>query len=60
MTNDRQIYRVEHCDREHFKQIINLICQSRKCLALKQPDTFLGHKTHEPFPEEEDRHGQGQ
>ncbi|MHC2463984.1 hypothetical protein ACVIHD_002996 [Bradyrhizobium embrapense] len=59
MANDRQIYRVEQCDREQVKQIIDLICQSRKSLALKQPDTFLGHKTQEPFPAEEDRHGQG-
>ncbi|MGX1353448.1 hypothetical protein AB7M49_007069 [Bradyrhizobium elkanii] len=35
-----------------------LIARAAELLELPRPDTFLGRKTQEPFPQEESRYGE--
>ncbi|WP_448031372.1 hypothetical protein [Bradyrhizobium liaoningense] len=40
-------------DEKHVQQVREAIRKARKVLELPQPDTFLGRRTHEPFPSEQ-------
>ncbi|MBH5400889.1 hypothetical protein HZZ13_24370 [Bradyrhizobium sp. CNPSo 4010] len=42
---------VEHEQAEYMRQIVR---ECRELLKQPLPDTFLGRKTHEPFPPESD------
>ena len=48
-----RIYRPTQTDAEHAKQIREIIQQFREVLKQPPPETFLGRKTHDPFPKEE-------
>jgi len=55
MPDDRRVYRPTNLNDEikvHREQIRQLTELARKALDQPVPDTFLGRKTHEPFPEE--------
>lgn len=41
-------------DEKHMEQIRDAMRESKKALDLPLPDTFLGRRTHEPFPSEQD------
>jgi hypothetical protein len=41
-------------DEKHADQVRKAIRESLEILKLPRPDTFLGRKTHEPFPSEDD------
>lgn len=41
-------------DEKHAEQVRKAIRESLEALTLPRPDTFLGRKTHEPFPSEHD------
>ena len=41
-------------DQKHVEQVRDAIRESRRALDLPLPDTFLGRRTHEPFPSEQD------
>ncbi|MCA1362349.1 hypothetical protein I6F14_30550 [Bradyrhizobium sp. IC3069] len=41
-------------DEKHVQQVRKAIRESLEVLTLPRPDTFLGRKTHEPFPSEDD------
>ncbi|WP_257194178.1 MULTISPECIES: hypothetical protein [unclassified Bradyrhizobium] len=40
-------------DALHIEQVRNSIREARKALELSPPDTFLGRRTHAPFPSEQ-------
>jgi hypothetical protein len=42
-------------DAEVIDLLHEILEDARKVLELAMPDTFLGRKTHEPFPKEDDR-----
>ncbi|UQR66237.1 hypothetical protein LRP30_13700 [Bradyrhizobium sp. C-145] len=55
MPDDRHVYRPTNLNEENKtrrEQIRQLTERARKVLDQPMPDTFLGRKTHEPFPEE--------
>ena len=39
-------------DASHIEQVREALHRSLEILKLAIPDTFLGNRTHEPFPEE--------
>ena len=41
-------------DEKHVEQVRQAIRESLEVLTLPLPDTFLGRRTHEPFPSEND------
>lgn len=41
-------------DKQHVEQVRKAIREALEVLTLPRPDTFLGRKTHEPFPSEDD------
>jgi hypothetical protein len=53
-----RVYRVSNTLRdiasEHLRQMRDEIARSRELLKGPLPDTFLGRKTQEPFPKEEE------
>lgn len=49
----KQTYRPLPSDALHVEQVRSSIRESRKAPELPQPDTFLGRRTHEPFPSEQ-------
>ncbi|MCP3402106.1 MULTISPECIES: hypothetical protein [unclassified Bradyrhizobium] len=54
---DRSVYRVHDLAFEIAEQnavMKELVARSAEVLKLPSPDTFLGRKTQEPFPREED------
>ncbi|MGY3529306.1 hypothetical protein ACVISU_002074 [Bradyrhizobium sp. USDA 4452] len=53
VANDRLIYRPPD-DSERLERTLKLVGASLKLLFESIPATFAGHKTHEPFPTEED------
>ncbi|WP_456746097.1 hypothetical protein [Bradyrhizobium sp. USDA 4354] len=40
-------------DQKHVEQVRKTIREARTVLELPPPDTFLGRRTHEPFPSEQ-------
>ncbi|RXH04588.1 hypothetical protein EAV90_09340 [Bradyrhizobium vignae] len=40
-------------DEKHAEQVRKAIRESWEVLTLPRPDTFLGRRTHEPFPSEQ-------
>ncbi|MCA1545714.1 hypothetical protein I6F36_02660 [Bradyrhizobium sp. BRP19] len=50
----KQPYYPLQSDEKHVEQVRKAIRESLEVLTLPRPDTFLGRKTHEPFPSEDD------
>lgn len=46
----KQIHFPLQSDENHVEQVRDAIREARKALELPLPDTFLGRRTHEPFP----------
>lgn len=46
----QSVYYSLQSDAKHTQQMREDIREAKKVLTLPQPDTFLGRKTHEPFP----------
>ncbi|MGY8709242.1 hypothetical protein RAD16_26160 [Bradyrhizobium sp. 18BD] len=53
MPGDRHINYPLASDTAHVEQMRKLIREAIEVLKLPETDTFLGRKTHEPFPPEE-------
>ena len=53
MAAKHAVYRPPGTDAEHAERTREVVRTSRKVLERASPDTFLGRKTQEPFPEEE-------
>ncbi|WP_407193468.1 hypothetical protein [Bradyrhizobium sp. STM 3566] len=55
MADRDRIYRpVNEIDAEHKAQARKAVKDAREALREAVPDTFLGRKTHEPFPMQDD------
>lgn len=48
------VYRPLPADREQAEIMRELMRKARELLQQPPPDTFLGRKTYEPFPEDPD------
>lgn len=55
MPSRRPVYRLLSTDAEQTAQIRLAIAQARELLKQPLPDTFLGRKSFEPFPHEDDQ-----
>lgn len=53
MPQSQTVYRPS-TDAEHAKHIREIMKESREVLKQPNPDTFLGRKTQEPFPQKEE------
>jgi hypothetical protein len=53
MPNQR-IFHVTRTDADQAEQMREVIRESRELLKQPGPDTFVGRKTQEPFPKEDD------
>ncbi len=53
MSIRRTIHVPRQGDREHIERVRSILRESLDILRLCQPDTFLGRKTREPEPGEE-------
>lgn len=49
----RQTHYPLESDEKHVERARKAIRESREVLMLPRPDTFLGRRTHEPFPSEQ-------
>ena len=51
---DRSIFRFHDIDAQQIEQTRKLTDEAREVLRQPRPDTFLGRKTQEPFPKEDE------
>ncbi|MCP1969692.1 hypothetical protein [Bradyrhizobium elkanii] len=59
----QSVHRVHYEVAQIVKQIAfvrEIIARAAELLKLSPPDTFLGRKTYEPFPQEESQYGNPQ
>jgi hypothetical protein len=54
MANRPPVFRPHETDPKQAEQTREIAKTSREVLQQPEPDTFLGRKTHEPFPREDD------
>jgi hypothetical protein len=55
MQDGVRVYRPSEHEPEIIDALHEILQDARKVLELAMPDTFLGRKTQEPFPKEDDR-----